>query len=296
MYVTFQVINIGDQPLSGVEVNAYRTIDLISTNVGTGITGDDGSVTFWLNPDFSHTFTFEKTGYTTYTTTLTPTQSSYTITLGGSSSSTGGGVSTDYTRGIRLYTYPKTKELQNDTSYNFIFNITSSYWEIDSYGFSLRLSNGTIVDSAVDSTEGSGTSINYDVNNQSIIYMDYFYEVDDNYINGTTHWVISNSLNTDWSIKTFFEDTEEYMDSGLFGIDNFGRLLISFLLLFLVVGIVGYKFGVVNPFFMSVLTFAVVFFLDVITGILPTVRGIEHLFTYVAGLVALLVVIWEVSR
>lgn len=294
-YVTFQVVNSADQPLSNVNVNATRLIDGISTVVAQGTTDSAGSIQFWLNPDYLHTFMFSKSGYTTFTTSLFPTEAEYTITLGGSSSSSGG-TATDYTRGIKLFVYPKSKELQNDTTYRFIFNMTSSYWDVDEYGFSLRLSNGTIIGTDTEVTEESGTSISYNVNNQSIIYMDYYYDIDGNYINNTVRWVVTNSLNTDWSIKTLVEDANTYMDSGLFGLDNFGRLVISFLLLFLVVGIVGYKYGVVSPFFMSVLTFAVVFFLDVITGILPAVRGVEHLLTYVAGLIALLVVVWDLTR
>jgi hypothetical protein len=299
IYVTFQVVNTADQILSGVDVSATRDIGGVITEVATGTTGADGTVTFWMNPDFSHSMVFSKTGYNTYSTTLTPTQSSYTITMGSSSSSSGGS-SSDYTRGMKTYFYPKTRELSNDTSYTFAFNLTSSYWDLDSFGFKLRLSDGTIVGSDSSTTAGTAASDSYDVNNQTIIYMDYYWIVEGVYTNGSTSWVVSNSLNTDWSIKTFFDDADRYIDSGIFGIDNFGRLVIAFLILFLLVGGIGYKFGISNPIFISVLTFSVVFFLDVITGLIPAVpiagRGIEHLITYVAGLIALIVIILEGSR
>jgi len=292
IYVTFQVINTGEQLLSGVEVTASRLINSVSTTVASGTTGADGTVTFWLNPDFSHDLVFIKTGYTTYTTSLIPTQTSYTITMAGG----GSVVAIDYTRGIRTYIYPKKKELTNDTSYNFIFNVTSSYWELTNFGFNLRLANGTIVGTGISAVEGTGASSTYDVNNQSIIYIDYYWNVGGNYTNSSTYWVITNSLNTGWSIKTFFVDSTLYLDSGIFGLDNFGRYLISFLVLFLIVGFMGYKFGATSPVFITVLTFSVVFFLDVITGLIPAVRGIEHLVTYLAGLIMVVVIIGEIAR
>lgn len=292
IYVTFQIVNTADQVISGVEVSATRTIDSTEVEVASGTTGADGTVTFWLNPDFSHDFVFSKSGYTTYETSLIPTQSSYTITLSSSAST----VSDDYTKGMKLYIYPKSRELLNDTSYNFIFNLTSRSWELDSFGFSLRLANGTIVGTDSSTTEGSGASITYNTNNQTIIYIDYYWIVEGNYTNGTSYWIVTNSLNTGWSIKTFFTDLSLVLDSGLFGLDDFGRYLLSFLVLFMVVGVMGYKFGTTSPLFISITIFAVVFFLDVVTGLIPAIRGIDNVLTYLAGVILFVTIIAEVAR
>ena len=290
IYVTFQVINSADQLLSGVDITAVRSISGTDTTVASGTTSASGIVTFWLNPDFSHTFSFVKSGYTTYTYSEAPTQTSYTITLPGGVTTTD-----DYSRGMKLYTYPKG-ELTNDTSYNFIFNLTSDYWEIDSFGFDLRLKNGTIITGDTSATEGTGATLTYDVNNQSIIYMDYYWIIEGNTSIGTTYWVVTNSLYTDWSIKTFFVDLGLYLDSGIFGLDNFGRYLITFLILFISVGIFSFKYGFTSPVPLTILTFSIVFFLDIVVGLIPQIRGIDYLVTYLAGLIMIVTIIGEVSR
>ena len=291
IYVTFQVINTAEQPLEDVYVNASRIIDGNTELVGEGTTGADGGITFWLSPDFLHTFTFVATGYTTYTTSITPTQSGYTINLGGIVN-----IADDYTRGILTYISPKANELFNDTSYTFSFNLTSSYWEIDSFGFDLRLANGSIVDSDSSVTEGTPAEVVYDVNNQTIIYMDYYYIIDGNRTESSKYWVITNTEYTSTSIKNFFTDLVTYLDSGLFGMDNFGRYLIVFIILFGSVGIMSYKYGMISPMAITSMIFAIVFFFDIVVGILPVIRGIEHVPTYLAGLMLVGTIIMEAVR
>jgi hypothetical protein len=71
LLVGIQVVDQNSNKVSGATVTAsrylsngnYVTVSQIST-------GDDGGVTFWLNPDYSHRFTFVKTGYDNYTTTI----------------------------------------------------------------------------------------------------------------------------------------------------------------------------------------------------------------------------------
>ena len=57
-----------------------------------------GAITMWLNPDFIHEFTFTKSPYTTLTRSFAPTQSSYTITMGGETGGDSG--RNDYVKGV----------------------------------------------------------------------------------------------------------------------------------------------------------------------------------------------------
>lgn len=292
LYVTFQVINSAEQSLSGVTVNATRSISGETVTVGTGTTGADGTVTFWLNPDYTHTLTFSKEGFTTYSLSLTPTQSSYTITLaGGENQGTN-----DYTQGIKTFTAPTNGELFNDTTYLFEFNVTSSYWDLDSFGFSLRLPNGSIVGSDSSTTGGSPATFSYDVNNQSLLYMDYYWIIEGNRSEGNRYWIITNTEYTNWSIKNLITDLSSYLDSGLFGIGVFGKYLIIFIILFVIVGVMSYKYGFVSPMSVTGTIFAVVFFLDIVAGLIPPIRGIDHVLTYLAALILTVIFIREVSR
>lgn len=292
IFVTFQVINSAEQLLEGVEINATRSVGGSDVLVGNGITGASGTLTIWLNPDFIHIITFIKAGFEKYTFQEAPTQRSYTITLGGSGLTT----TADYTQGMKRDIYPKGNELINDTTYSFEFNLSSSFWTLDSFGFNLRLKNGTIVGTDSSTVENTAASLSYDVNNQSIIYMDYFWIVEGNITRGYTRWNVINDQYSSWSIKQFITDLNSAIDSGIFGLDEFGRILIVFLILFLAVGITSFKFGFTSPISITLLIFVIVFFLDRVVGLIPDINGIKYLVTYLAGLILAVTIIGEVSR
>lgn len=290
IFVTFQVVNSADQLLEGVTATAIREISGTNVTVGLGTTGVDGTVTFWLNPDFSHHFSFAKDGFSTVSFNLIPTQSSYTVTMG-----EGETTAPSLFRGIEYALQPINKTLFNDTSYDFGFNLSSSYWALEEYGFNLRLDNGTIITGNTTTTSGTLITRTYNTNNQSIIYMDYYWLINSTYTNATTYWIVIDSGLTDWSISQWISDFKMYMDSGLFGLDNFGRMLIIFLVIFFTIGILSYKYGFTNPVTIYVLTFGIIFMFDVVFGLIPAVRGINHAVTLVASLILVLLIMREVQ-
>lgn len=289
IYVTIQVINSANQLISGVDITATREIGGVDTVVAFGTTGDAGTVTFWLNPDFLHVFDLSKEGLTDYSTSLIPTQTSYTITMGGATETENSTI-----QGITKSILPTNSYLVNDTEYTFGFTLDSSYWDVSDYGFDLRLSNGTIITGDNTGTEGTALTKLYDVNNQSIIYLDYYWVINDVYTNSTVHWIIQNTENTQWSIAVFFEDLNAYIDSGIYGLDNFGKNLLIFLILFISVGIMSYKYGVASPLAVSSMMFGIIFFFDIVVGLIPAIRGVEHLLTYLSALILTLSIFNEV--
>lgn len=290
IYVTFQVINVANQLISGVDITATREIESIDTVVAFGTTGDSGTVTFWLNPDFLHTFDLTKSGYTDYSTSLTPTQTSYTITIGGAAETENSTI-----QGITKSILPTNSYLVNDTDYTFGFTLDSSYWDVSDYGFDLRLSNGTIITGDNTGVEGTALTKVYGTNNQSIIYLDYYWVINDVYTNSTVYWIIQNTENTQWSIAVFFTDLNTYIDSGIYGLDNFGKNLIIFLILFLSVGIMSYKYGATSPLAISSLIFGIIFFFDIVVGLIPSIRGIDYMLTYLSALILTLSIFNEVK-
>ena len=292
IFVTFQIINSADQTLSDVDVRVVRSIGGEDFEVGVGTTSEAGVVTFFLNPDFEHTITASKVGFTTKTTVLFPTQSSFTITLAG------GEVSADnFFKGIEYVMFPQLSFLENDTTYDFEFNVTSSFWDLTDFGFSLRLKNGSIVTTETSAVSGTPATFLYDVNNQSIIYMDAFWNINNgNYTNVTKFWVVTNIEDTQWSIARFFTDLNIYISSGLFGLDDFGRYLIAFMVIFLAVGIVSFKYGLTSPLSVTTLIFTITFFFDVVVGLIPEIRGIPNVLTYISGLILVLAIFREAQR
>jgi len=293
IYVTFQIINTAEQVIQGVDVIAVRNIGGTDVTIGSGLTGADGTVTLWLNPDFVHSFTFSKLGYTTYATSFAPTQSAYTISLSGGASLAG----YDYSKGISYIIEPKTsKELNNETVYNFNYTLVSDYWDVSEFGFVLKLNNGTILQSTSATSNGGFLNLAQDTETFDRIIMDYYYVINSTYINYTTYWNTFNTGNTDWSIKNFFEDFNAYFEEGFFGIDEFGKYLLIFLVLFISVGVMSYKFGLVSPVAISSMVFAIVFFFDVTLDLLPEpVNAIPNTLTFISLIIVVVLVFREVQ-
>ena len=290
--VTFQVLNPSNQQLSGVSVVGTTSIGGVSTIIAQGTTDSSGSINFWLNPEVSHTFNFSRTGFTTQSLTLTPTEDSYSIVMGGSTAEQ----ITDYSRGITLSIKPDTTfELNNDTTYNFNMTLSSSYWSVSDFGFTLSSQNGTQL-GFVNSGSGSGTvSLNLDTVNYTRIVMDYYYTINSTNITLTTSWNVFNTGFTQWSISNFFTDLNTYLDTDMFGLDDFGRHLIVYLILFISIGAMSYKYGLTSPIAVVTMVFGIIYMFDVVIGLLPTpIEVIPNFFTFVAGLIMTVVIIRRV--
>ena len=288
IYVTFQVINSALQALQNTIVNATVGGVLI----GSGLTDAAGSITFWLDPTSSHVFQFYKTGYDLYSTTITPTQTSYTVTLGGDTTT-----ASDYMRGISYTIAPAQTTLYNDTVYTFSFTIDSDYWDIDEYGFVLTNSTGTILTSDINSGNGGTASQNYNVSSNQEIIMEFYWDIDGNQTNVTRSWYVINSEGTGWSISNFVIDLTNYSDDGMFGMTSFALSLLIYLAIFMFVGIMSYKFGITSPAAISIMIFALVALVDVGFGLVPNkVGAVTYFPTIFTGIVSVALLLREVYR
>ena len=127
--------------------------------------------------------------------------------------------------------------------------------------------------------------------------MDYFWNIDGNFTNRTTYWNVMNSANTQWSVSRFFTDFTLYLNSDMFGLDDFGRYLIIFLIIFLSIGIMSFKFGLVSPISIASIVFGVIFFFDVAVSLLPNpVGAIPNFPTFIAGLILIALIFREVLK
>lgn len=289
IFVTFQVVNIAEQVISGVSVNVTQAGTLIES----ATTDDAGLVIFFLDPDETYTFTFSHSSYTTYSTTLQPTQSSYTITLG--SAYVPG---FDFTRGINYRVKPLNHSLLNSTIYDFNLTLTSSYWEVDSFGFQLVNRTGTVLNSTSLATNGGIVNVELNTFNQTYILMNFYWEIDGNYTNVSTHsWYITDTSGTGFGLNTFFNRLKLYLTSGMFGIDDFALTIIIFLFIFIFVGIMSYKFGgLQSPIPLSILIFGLIWFFDVTLDLFPDVHLGTTTVPYLPTILAALFVIGAVLR
>ena len=278
IYVTYQVVSPAEQPIEDVYVNVTREIGGVTEFIGSGYTGGDGGITFWLNPDYSHTLTFEKEGYNTEVLTHTPTQSSYTIYLGSTVTTN----VSDYSRGISYMIEPLNKTLRNETTYTFNFTISSSYWALDQYGFYLTNSTGAALGSNLGATATGGTTT-YDLNtaNHTQIIMEFFWYTNSTYSNATTSWYVTYTADEGFSIWRFFQDLKKYTgtgeEEGIFGLDEWSRALIVFIFIFGMIGIASYWSGIYSPAAVLIELFALVAFFDIGLEMVPNpVGAINH--------------------
>jgi len=299
IYVTFQVINNAEQPINGVVVTGTRVIDTVTTTVASGTTDSAGAVTFFLDSDFEHTFLFEKTGFDDFTTNLYPTQSSYTITLGTGTVTT---LVEDYSKGIDVKIKPNLRQLTTDETYNFNLTLTSSFNTVTEFGFILVNSSGDNVASSSLSANGGTTGVDYNVGNTtSYISMEYYWVINGNYTNRTDPWPVVSGGGTNYSVSNFFTDFKEYFgeedEVGIFGMGKFGRAIIVFLIIFMFVGIMSYKYGLVSPAGVSTLAFGLVMFFDVGVGIVPNpVGAVPNFPTIIMGIIMVGILFREVWR
>lgn len=300
LYITFQVINTAEQPIEGVTITGTRLIDSVTTVVASGTTDAAGSGTFWLNPDILHTFNFTKSGYDTLSTSLFPTQTSYTITLGGSTTED----EEDLGQGISITTTPANDFVDRNTTYNFTYTISSSFWNLDSFGYALVYSNGTIIStqSSTTSTGGTLSSLNVQTYNLSSLSMNYYYIINGTSSNGTRVWIIQSTEGRDFSIFRFFQDLTSYTNAGLFGFDSFGNALLAVVILVVSVGMLSMRYGLVSEAGIMGMVFGIVFFLDVGIGLIPStitvgnLTSMNHFITFVTAIILISVIIREEIR
>lgn len=260
--VTIQVVNPAFQPLQGVLVNVTTSGSGLLYNTTTDAAG---SVTFFLNPTVAHTFGYFLSGYDALIQTIFPTQSTYTVTLGATSSN----VTYDYNRGINYTITPTNSSLFNNTVYNFTFALNSSYWTPTNFGFALVNSTGSTLNSTVTNSSSGISYVTFNTTNLSMIRMNYFWLINGTYSNASRTWNVIDSGGTGSSIANFFSDLSTYAGQGIFGIDNFGLALISFLVIFIGTGILSYKFGITSPETIAGAMFFLTAFLNVGIDIIP---------------------------
>lgn len=199
---SFQVLSQSESPLSNVYVVANRSIGGTQTIVGNGYTDAAGAVTFWVNDDYEHSFLFVLEGYDTQLIEIFPvaTLSPYTLILG----TTGGTTLNNTMREITYSVLPSGMEIYNNTNYDFNFTISSTFWNLDEYGFVLYKNGTEIIGGISDTTQAGGTvNLNNNTNISEYIVMNYFWTINGTTTNGTKTWFVSSLSGEAWSLKIF---------------------------------------------------------------------------------------------
>lgn len=230
IYAWFQILDVYSNPLSDVLGTMQRLVSGDYINIERETSDDSGLTTFWVNPDQDYRFTFSLTGYETETFNLRPTTSEvYSVILGGGlvtyNQSYGSGIS---------YTFrPTTSVLNNDTIYNFTFNLTSSHWTVTDCTLYIKNSTDTLTSSSTSYTDTTcNISINYNTGNHDEIITEAIY-----FLNGTSQttsrsYSIIYTYEGDASLKNFLDDLNDF---GEMGFNDYTRMILAFIAIFVLV-------------------------------------------------------------
>lgn len=269
-YITFQVIDLSGTPIQGAQVTIQKTISSVLTTVASGTTDSGGSFTAFLDPLTSHTVTVSKSSYQDTSISVVPSTTPITITLGGTASNI-----TSYFQGISYQITPTEIILNNNTVYNFSLNIVSSYWNLSSYGFNLTSENGTLLNSTSDNeASGSYLSVLLDTNNYTQIDLNFYWDIDNNLNYGKQSWKVKSTYEGELSIKNFFDRLSSFAGVGW---DNFGRIILSIIIILGVTFWLSKDLAVYNPLGIATVITALIWVLAFASIIPPmAINGVEQ--------------------
>jgi len=123
------------------------------------------------------------------------------------------------------------------------------------------------------STIGTGGSLSSTLNTGSNSSIDiyYYWVANGTYVNSTSwHYFPINITDEGYGIKTFIDRWDSYMDDGIFGATAFTKYLLIFLLIFGIVGMTAYAFGVTDTVPLLVIIASTVTIFDAFLGLLPS--------------------------
>jgi len=143
-WVQIVVADTNGLAISGVDVIVTRQISGIETVLGHSMTDASGSVTFFLSPSFPHTFYLSKEDCSNLTSVITPTLTSYVLTMACAAITPTSPGNTSL-EGIRYWRHPLPGILTATGNTTFAYYVDSFAYPIERAYFTISHSNGTIV-------------------------------------------------------------------------------------------------------------------------------------------------------
>ena len=242
IYGRFQIVDSYSNPIEDASGIMKKEISGSWTTIESETSDGSGLMTFWLNPDTTYQFTFSKAGYGSVTETLRVTTTEiYTVTLGGTAEPR----NISYSAGVSYGFYPNF-DLQNDTKYNFSFVMDSDYWDITDCTLYLKNESTTISSSSTSyTTTNCNITIELDTDSYTTITSETIYNLNSsNNIIVSTQYTVAYRYVGEFSLKSFLDDLKAF---GGAGFNDFTRMVIAFIIIFILLASVSYNMGVVDP-------------------------------------------------
>jgi hypothetical protein len=218
--------------------------------IGQSSTDGSGSVTFWLNPDYDHKFTFEVSTCTYQQTTIRPTQSQYTQQIACGSATEEIVTQVD---GIKYARSPAEGIIQIGVN-NFTYQVVSSKANIINASFYLiNSSSGIVLNSTSSSCNPGGCHIwfLYNVTSGADLKGKYYLDVGNGSVllEGDAHWVnVAIPTEGKAGITTFLKDLRILLNSWGTNTNtaDFNRLVVIFVLLAIIISFANLQLGNVD--------------------------------------------------
>lgn len=272
----FRVIDAFQDTIKDVIVEVK--IESSNTTIEVRKTDDSGFVSFWLDPDTTYLFTFTKSGFNTESFSLRVTSTDIrTVTMKAQATTQPTSLST----GVNYFFRPRDIVLNNNTNYNFTFNLTSSFWNITDCV--LRLKNTSqILNTSSNTFNGSQCVISMFVStgNQTKIISEAEYEFN-NTFNATVsiQYTVKFTYVGNFSLKIFFDDIKSFTGGGL---NDWTRMFLSFIFIFGILVLASKEITAIRDAeSLIILTWALVFLFSYIGWMtlnletIPEIRGLD---------------------
>lgn len=277
IFATFRLIDSFQNPLSEV----LSQVEITSGDVVESRNTDDaGIVTFFVDPDITYIFTFSKSGFKTSTSSLRVTSTDIiTITLEAEAAAVQASIYT----GIDYFFKPSANVLNNNTDFEFIFNMTSTFWNLTGCTLKLR-NNSEVLTSSSSTFNGSQCiiPITFNTGNQTVIISEATYELNNTFNNTVSiQYTVLFTFQGNFSLKTFIDDINAFTSAGF---NDFTRFIITIII---ILGIVGWASSELSalrgePEILIGLTVALVFlfsyigWLNIPLETFPNIRGLPE--------------------
>ena len=195
-----------------------------------------GAVLFNMDEDTTYRIIAEIQGYQTNDFQIKPdTDNSYNIQMISNEATSGKSLN----EGINYFFFPINGPLNNYTSYDFMFNLTSNYWNITNCLFTLQNDSQNLIQniSTFNST-ACNFRITYNTTRQSKITARVNYIINSQNLTLLKEYIIKQTRQGEFSLKTFIDDINNFADAGF---DNFARTIMGFLIIFGIIGYLSYR-------------------------------------------------------
>ncbi len=272
---TFNIVDQGLNSLENVRAVFTRVINGTDTIIAQEDSDFAGQVILNLDENAEYTINFSKTDYEDQTIVLEPKNSEYVIQM----VSTIGKYNQSVHEGIRYRFEPSDIVLNNNTKYNFTFTLNSTLWTVSNCTLTLKNGSSTLNETSSNTANSCFICIELNTNNMTNITSEARYELDSSFnFTITQQYTILYTYEGDFSLKNFLDDLSDF---GMAGFDDFGRMMLALIVIFVITALAAQKVGFTNPEALLLLVIAQVWFFSYVNWLylgfapIPTISGFD---------------------